>query len=156
VEIRRARYDDPAARELTAALAAELLERYAGRPGSGGEPPASDFDPPAGAFFLAVDEERALGCGGVSRYDASTAEIRRMYVSPRVRGRGLGRLILAALEAEAKELGYETIRLETGNLQPEAVSLYASHGFEPIDRYVPYVDDERSLCFEKRLTGGIL
>lgn len=155
MEIRRARYDEPAARELTAALAAELLGRYDGRPGSGGEPPAGDFDPPAGAFFLAADEKRPLGCGGVCRYDASTAEIRRMYVTPEARGRGLGRLVLAALEAEAKELGYETIRLETGNLQPEAVGLYLSHGFEPIDCFGPYVDDERSLCFEKRLTPAL-
>jgi GNAT superfamily N-acetyltransferase len=154
VEIRRARYDDPAARELTGALAEELLARYDGRPGSGGEPEAADLAPPGGVFLLAVDDEAAVGCGGVCRYEATTGEIRRMYVRPKARGRGIGRLVLASLEAEAKELGYEALRVETGNRQPEAVTLYLSHGFEPIDRYGPYVDDDRSLCFEKRLSRG--
>jgi GNAT superfamily N-acetyltransferase len=95
-----------------------------------------------------------VACGGVCRYDGRTGEIRRMYVAPEARGRGIGRLILAALEAEAKELGYEALQLETGNLQPEAVALYLSHGFEPIERYGPYMNDERSLCFEKRLSRG--
>jgi putative acetyltransferase len=152
VEIRRSRYDDPDARALDAALSDELLERYGGPPGSEGEPAAEDFDPPAGVFLLAVDEGRPLGCGGVCRYDETSAEIRRVFVVPKARGRGIGRLVLAALEAEAKELGYEAVRVETGKLQPESVGLFVSHGFEPIERHGPYAGDARSLCFEKRLT----
>ena len=85
------------------------------------------------------------------RYDETTAEIRRMYVAPAARGRGLSRLVLAALEDEARELGYSFVRLETGDRQPEAIKLYASSGFEPIPRYGSFADDPRSVCFEKRL-----
>jgi GNAT superfamily N-acetyltransferase len=74
-----------------------------------------------------------------------------MYVVPAARGRGLSRQILAALEEEARTLGYALVRLETGNLQPEAIALYASAGFEPIPRYGPYSSDDRSVCLEKRL-----
>jgi putative acetyltransferase len=74
-----------------------------------------------------------------------------MYVAPAARGRGLSRLLLAALEDEARQLGYSLVRLETGDRQPEAIKLYASSGFEPIPRYGPFVDDPRSVCFEKRL-----
>jgi putative acetyltransferase len=74
-----------------------------------------------------------------------------MYVVPAARGRGLSRQILAALEEEARTLGYALVRLETGHLQPEAIALYASAGFGPIPRYGPYSSDDRSVCFEKRL-----
>jgi putative acetyltransferase len=131
VEIRRENYEAFASQALVAALNAELLERYDGFDGSGGEEP--------------------VACGGVIRYDETTAEIRRMYVAPSARGKGLSRAVLAALEDEARRLGYEFVRLETGDRQPEAVKLYASSGFEPIPRYGPFVDDPRSVCFEKRL-----
>ena len=74
-----------------------------------------------------------------------------MYVAPSARGRGLSRAVLEALENEARQLGYEFVRLETGDRQPEAIKLYASSGFEPIPRYGPFADDPRSVCFEKRL-----
>lgn len=92
-----------------------------------------------------------VACGGLCRYDAETGEIRRMYVVPEHRGRGLSRQLLGALEGEASGLGYERVRLETGVRQHEAIGLYRSAGFEPIERYGPYVDDELSVCFEKRL-----
>ena len=74
-----------------------------------------------------------------------------MYVAPEARGHGIGRALLAALEGEARSLGYGSVRLETGRRQPEAISLYRSAGFEPIACYGPYVDDPRSVCFEKQL-----
>jgi putative acetyltransferase len=74
-----------------------------------------------------------------------------MYVAPESRGRGLSRALLAALEQEARGLGYSAVRLETGALQPEAIALYSSAGFEAIPCYGPYVDDPRSRCFEKTL-----
>ena len=92
-----------------------------------------------------------VACGGVCRHDAETAEIRRMYVVPAARGRGYSRLVLGALEDEARALGYKRVRLETGVRQDAAIGLYRSAGFGPIDRYGPYVDDELSVCFEKRL-----
>ena len=74
-----------------------------------------------------------------------------MYVAPGARGRGLSRRLLGALEAEALALGYSFVRLETGNLQTEAIGLYVSAGYGPIERYGPFANDPRSVCFEKRL-----
>lgn len=128
-----------------------MLERYDGRGGSGAPPRPEEFEPPEGAFVVAFEADAAVGCGGLCRYDDETGEIRRMYVAPERRGRGLSREILEALEEEARSLGYSAIRLETGNRQPEAVGLYRSAGYEPIPKYGSYVDDERSLCFEKAL-----
>jgi GNAT superfamily N-acetyltransferase len=150
-DIRTEPYDSDVTRPLTDALEAELKGRYGGQGGSGSEPPASDFEPPDGAFVVAELAGRAVGCGGVCRYDASIAELRRMYVAPAARGNGISRLVLAALEREARELGYRALRLETGSAQPEAIGLYASAGFRPIPRYGPYVGDSRSVCFEKEL-----
>jgi putative acetyltransferase len=90
-------------------------------------------------------------CGGVCRFEADTAEIRRMYIRPEHRGAGFSRLLLAALEGEARGLGYTRVRLETGVHQHEALALYRSSGFLEIPRYGPYVDDELSVCFEKPL-----
>lgn len=153
MEIRRENYGAPVPQELAAALEAELVGRYEGAVGSGPEPPASDFEPPGGVFLVVWDGEAALACGGVSRYDETTAELRRMYVMPGARRRGLSRALLAALEEEARSLGYVYVRLETGDRQPEAIGLYVSSGYAPIPRFGPFADDERSICLEKRLAS---
>lgn len=151
MRIRRESFDSDSARALADALEAELLATYDGEPGSGGLPEASIFEPPGGAFLVGRVRGEAVACGGIARYAETTAEIRRMYVVPEARGRGLSRLMLAALEDEALALGYSFVRLETGKLQAAAVGLYVSAGFGPIPRYGPFVDDPRSVCFEKRL-----
>ena len=74
-----------------------------------------------------------------------------MYVVPSARGLGLSRRLLAALEDEARALGYSLVRLETGKLQAAAIALYVSAGFGPIPRYGPFANDPKSVCFEKRL-----
>jgi GNAT superfamily N-acetyltransferase len=76
-----------------------------------------------------------VGCGGFKRLDERTAEIKRMYVSPRVRGHGLARRILVRLESGAKTAGYAVIRLDTGDKQPEALHLYRSAGYREIPDY---------------------
>ena len=151
MEIRRERFDSEAAHALAEALEAELLATYDGVPGSGGLPAASIFEPPDGAFLVGWVDGGAVACGGIARYDDATAEIRRMYVVPGERGGGLSRRLLNALEDEARKLGYSFVRLETGHLQTEAIRLYVSADYAPIDRYGPFVADERSVCFEKRL-----
>ena len=152
MEIRRERFDSETAMALADALEAELLATYDGDPGSGGLPAASVFEPAnGGAFLIGRVDGEALACGGVARYDGVTAEIRRMYVVPEARGRGLSRLVLEALEGEARALGYAFVRLETGRLQAAAIELYVSAGFAPITRYGPFAVDPRSVCFEKRL-----
>jgi GNAT superfamily N-acetyltransferase len=151
VEIRRERYDADGAQRLARELGEELLGRYDGVDGAGAEPPAADFEPPDGVFLVGSVEGAAVACGGISRYDDETGELRRMYVAPAARGRGLARALLEALEREAAALGYRRVRLETGDRQPEAIALYISRGYAVISRYGPYVDDERSVCFERRL-----
>jgi GNAT superfamily N-acetyltransferase len=151
VEIRRQNYGAPAAQGLVAALGAELLGRYDGVDGSGGEPSPSEFEPPDGGFLVVWEGEEPLACGGVCRYDEATAELRRMYVRPEARGRGLSRALLDAVEETARGLGYDFLRLETGDRQPEAIGLYVSAGYQPIPRFGPFAEDERSVCLEKRL-----
>ena len=152
MEIRRESFASETAKALADALEAELLATYNGEPGSGGLPAASIFEPEnGGAFRVGRIDGEAVACGGVARYDDVTGEIRRMYVLPAARGRGLSRRVLEALEAEARALGYSLVRLETGSLQAAAVGLYASAGFGPIPRYGPFANDPKSVCFEKRL-----
>ena len=150
MELRAELYGSAVARPLTDALEAELRERY-GEDGAGDEPGPDVFAPPAGHFVVAFEEGRAIACGGLARHDEREGEIRRMYVDPEARGRGLSRAILGALEDAARSLGYEALRLETGDRQPEALGLYASAGFERIPCYGPFAHDPHSVCFRKRL-----
>ena len=100
-------------------------------------------------FILRADGEPAA-CGGVQFYDG-WGELKRMYVRPGLRKRGLGRAILVHLENHAREAGSSVLRLETGIHQPEAIGLYQSVGFKRIPPFPPYRDDPLSLFFEKRL-----
>jgi GNAT superfamily N-acetyltransferase len=136
---------------LTTASVAEINGRYGGRPGSGPKPRPEEFQPPDGTFLLARLDEKAVGCGGISRLDATTVEVRRMYVAPEARGQGISRAVLERLLQEARDLGYTTVRLETGNRQSEAIGLYRGAGFQPIPCWGPFVEDPISLCFELQL-----
>jgi GNAT superfamily N-acetyltransferase len=142
------RLDDPAVVALTTASISEIDERHDGDPGSGPPPRAEDFLPPDGVFLLARLDGRPFGCGGFSRFDDTTAELRRMYVVPEARGHGLGKALVAWLLEAAREVGYTRTRLETGKRQNEALALYRSAGFSPIPCWGPYVDDPKSRCFE--------
>jgi putative acetyltransferase len=143
--------DDPTVRVLTEASTAEMNSHYAGRPGSGAKPQAHEFESPNGVFFLALRGGEAIGCGGLCRFDETTAEIRRMYVVPEARRQGVSRAILGALLDAGRELGFARALLETGYAQREAIGLYESSGFERIPCWGPYVTDERSVCFELQL-----
>ena len=130
---------------------AELTERHHGSPGSGSMPRPEYFQPPDGTFLVAFEDGAPIACGGVGRLDETTGELRRMYVLPAHRGRGLGRAILEELENAARTLGYTRMRLETGNEAPEALGLYTSSGYEPIPCWGPFASDPKSRCFEKGL-----
>jgi len=125
--------------------------RYEGEADIGPTREAAMFVPPDGVFLVVRDEGRAIGCGGVCRFDETRAELKRMYVVRDARGRGLGRLLLVALEDEARRLGYDGIVLETGDRQPEALGLYESAGYEPIPCYGVYATRALSRCYEKHL-----
>jgi GNAT superfamily N-acetyltransferase len=149
-----ARLDDPTVVALTTASIAEMNERHGGDPGSGPPPRAEDFLPPDGEFLLARLDGHPCGCGGFSRFDDTTAELRRMYVVPEARGRGVGKALVDWLLEAARKAGYTRARLETGNRQNEALALYRSTRFRPIPCWGPYADDPKSRCFEREISGS--
>jgi len=144
-------FDAPDVQALVTAQQAEMLELYEGEADIGPTREASMFVEPDGVFLVVRDGERAVACGGIARFDEMRGELKRMYVLPEARGRGLGRRVLVELEAEARRLGYRALVLETGDLQREALGLYESSGYERIPCYPPYDSRELSICFEKRL-----
>jgi len=97
--------------------------------------PGAELCPPSGWFFIARLDGRAIGCGAVRKLDETTAEIKRMWVDPAVRGRGVGRRLLAALESAAARLGCRLVRLDTSSHLPEALGLYRSAGYSEIPPY---------------------
>jgi len=100
---------------------------------------------------LAYQNEKPLGCGAIKECDASAMEVKRMYVSPEVRGKGIAARILLYLESWAKELSCTKCVLETGKRQPEAIRLYEKCGYNRIPNYGQYIGIENSVCFEKKL-----
>jgi GNAT superfamily N-acetyltransferase len=136
-----------------AALTLAQQEELRGHDGRGDIGPTRDaamFEPPDGVFLVGRADGRAVACGGICRFDDARAELKRMYVAPSARGRGHGRDLLVALEAEARRFGYTGIVLETGDLHLAAMRLYESAGYEPIPCYGPYAGQPISRCFEKR------
>lgn len=143
-------FDSPDVQALVQEQQAELR----GRDGAGDIGPTREawmFEPPDGVFLVSRSGRRAVGCGGICRFDETRAELKRMYVVPAERGHGLGRGLLEALEAEARRLGYTGIVLETGELQPESLGLYASAGYQAIPCYGVYAGRDWSRCFEKQI-----
>ena len=156
--IEPAALDDPDVAALIAALDADLDERYAADDDLEGEPDRAmlnllgpDVTPPAGALLLARLDGVAVGCGAVRPHDDESAEIKRMYVVPEARGRGIAAALLHALERTAAELGYRRLVLETGMRQPEAMALYESRGWEPIENFGAYRTSSLSRSFGKSL-----
>ena len=109
---------------------------------------------PGAGFVVAWLENEAVGCGAwrpLAPGNPKMAEIKRMFVEPKARGRGISRLILSELENCARADGYSLVRLETGLRQPNALRLYDSSGYQRIEPYGRYRDDPLSVCFEKKL-----
>ena len=140
VEIRPVDPNDPDARQCFRAYFAELE----GRSESGFDPEAGisaephELTPPAGCLLTAYLHSEAVGCGAVKHHPGEPSEIKRMWVSPSARGLGLGRRLLAELEALVVESGASRARLETNRALVEAISLYRSAGY----REVPAFNDE--------------
>jgi GNAT superfamily N-acetyltransferase len=105
------------------------------------------FAPPAGRLLLVVEEDAVLGCGGLRPIVPGVAEIKRMYLRPAARGRGLGRQLLDALLAAARQEGYREARLDTDGLMPAAPHIYRAAGFVPCD---PYPESEIPVEFHDR------
>lgn len=144
-------FDSPDARRLVAALDAGLAELYPPEQRFGPNLKAEHLEDGRGAFLVARDGDRAVGCGAVRLLDPTTAEAKRMYVEPDYRGKGVGRAVLAGLEAAARQLGVRRLVLETGVYQQAAISLYRRAGFTPVDCWGEYASSPTSICFEKKL-----
>jgi ribosomal protein S18 acetylase RimI-like enzyme len=103
------------------------------------------------AFFVVRLGGEAAGCGGVQIFGAEYGELKRMYVRPRFRGLGLGRRMLERLAKHGRASGIDTLRLETGIHQAEAIRLYETFGFSRRGAFGPYRDDPLSLFYEMRI-----
>jgi len=125
------------ARAAMADYFTELAQRFGEgfEPGDALDQAAVSFNRPRGVFVIARWEDQAVGCGAVQFLDADTAEIKRMWVSPGWRGRGLGHQLLAFLERAALQAACLRVVLDTNSALSEAIRMYSSHGYVPIDRY---------------------
>jgi GNAT superfamily N-acetyltransferase len=149
-------FGDPVVQALVAEIQQEFVVRYGGPD----ETPLdiTMFDPPAGAFLLGTLDGEPVAMGGwrrrpdvVALGGSVAAEIKRMYVVPAARGRGLARAVLAALESSARSSGADVMVLETGLKQPEAIALYESTGYVPVEGFGYYKDSPTVRYFGKRL-----
>lgn len=134
----------PPASELLAEMRAELNDVYETFSRLDNPPLSPDeLRPPGGAYLVGYDGSAAAAGGGLRRLDDGVAEIKRMFVRPAARSRGMARELLAALETAARELGYERVRLDTGPKQQHGLALYRSAGY--VD--VPPYNDNPFACF---------
>jgi len=149
--IQRAEILSPTAQTLINALNVELLGRYPEEGACHFRLDAQEVADGLGAFLIAFRWGTPVGCGAVRRIEVQTGEIKRMYVVPQERGRGVGRAILNAIETEARVLRLSRLVLETGVRQTEAQALYERTGFTRIPPFGEYIDSPLSICMAKSL-----
>lgn len=149
-------YLHPDAVFLTEQVQQEYVRRYGGTDKTPMDP--AEFDPPSGLFVVGYLDGEPVVCGGWRAHDSSEllfldgdAEIKRMYVTPAARGRGLARRLLAELERTAAAAGRLRAVLETGDAQPEAIGLYLSSGYTEITKFGLYRDEQGCVCYGKSL-----
>ncbi|MFC8799923.1 GNAT family N-acetyltransferase [Promicromonospora sp. NPDC057138] len=158
-------WDDPRAVALREAMTSDLAPRYADlweqrarlfAPAGPGELSTVPTAEEILVTWIALDGDQAVATGSLRRLGGTAAhpavihEVKRMFVRPTHRRRGLAAGVLAAVERSALDRGIDVLRLQTGIRQPEAVALYEREGWTRIDPYPPY-PAESSICFEKRL-----
>lgn len=97
------------------------------------------------------ENDIAVGCGAFREKEKDTVEIKRMFVHPDYRKKGIASTLLAALETWAAEINYKYTILETGKKQPEAINLYQKQGYQRIPNYPPYETMDNSVCMKKTL-----
>lgn len=101
--------------------------------------------------LVAYEEGVPVGCGAIRELTPEAMEVKRMYVLPELRGKGIATAVLGELETWSRELGYVKCVLETGKRQPEAIGLYKKSGYSITPNYGQYVGVENSVCFAKML-----
>lgn len=160
MELRTLALDHPDAQRLIAELQQEYVHRYGGQDTTPVD--RSEFAAPCGIFVVGYLDAVAVACGGWRAHQAGPefaegdAELKRMYVVPAARGRGLSRVLLAELERRAVVAGRRRLVLETGTQQPEAIGLYLSSGYTKISKFGLYRCSPRSRCFAKMLPVVVL
>lgn len=138
--------DDAELAGLLAAAFGELVAKYGARGRSHVREGAR--------YLVACVDGAAVGCGAVQPVDAGIGELKRMYVAPAARGRGVARSLLAALEELAGGTGVRTLRLATGERQPEAIAMYEKYGYVLSAPYGKYAAQRLTRCYEKRLPAA--
>ncbi|HEX3907718.1 MAG TPA: GNAT family N-acetyltransferase [Mycobacteriales bacterium] len=149
LQVRAEPYGSEAASALTARVQQEYVEMYGGPDRTPVDP--MEFSAPTGGFLVGYLDGLAVAMGGVRRHESDAIEIKRMYVAPEVRGRGLSRLMLRALEDLGRALGARRVVLETGERQPEAMRLYETSGYQRIDGFGHYRCQPLSVSYGKSL-----
>jgi len=150
--LRAVPYDDPLAQYLVGRVQQEYVERYGGPDAAVVDP--AEFLPPAGLFLVAEVDGVPAGCGAWRALPTGEAEIKRVYVEPSFRRRGLAQLIVAALEDGAARAGHASVVLNTGQEQPEALALYAMLGYVPVPGYGIYACAPGAVFLGKELADG--
>jgi GNAT superfamily N-acetyltransferase len=149
--IRREDIHAPVIARLFDALNAELSELYTEEGANHFELAADEVQEGAGALLVAWMGEEAVGCSAIRRLDSHTAELKRMYVVPGARGRGVAFELLRATEAEARKLSVKRLVLETGERQPEAIALAEKVGYVRIAPFGEYIGSPLSVCMGRTL-----
>ncbi len=136
VSLRAVPYDDPVAVDLVDRVQQEYVVLYGGPDEAVVDP--AEFVPPEGLFLVAEVGGEPAGCGAWRVYPPGGVEIKRVYVAPDFRRRGLAQLIVAELERSAAAAGHGSVVLNTGDRQPEAIALYTDLGYVPVPGYGVY------------------
>ena len=111
---------------------------------------AGEAHDPRLRFFVVEEHGELIGCGALRELEPGVAELKRMFVRRPFRGKGFGRQLLEQLERRAQDAGVHTLRLETGWMLEDALSLYRAAGYTEIPLYGEYIGSPYSLCMEKR------
>ena len=142
----------PAARWCVSQYFAELASRFEEGFDPGQSIPADDDElrPPRGAFLMASVDGEPVACGALKTISPGFASLKRMWVAGSMRGLGFGRRMLGALEDQARELGFTTLRLETNRALTEAISLYRNSGYAEVAAF--NADPYANHWFEKHIS----
>lgn len=146
--LRRTDSDDPDFKALVRLLDADLAERDGADHGFYAQ--FNKIDKIRHAV-VCYENDQPIGCGAIKAFSEEAMEVKRMYVSPDGRKKGIATRVLTELETWANELGYVRCVLETGKRQPEAIALYEKNGYQRTENYGQYVGVQNSVCFAKVL-----
>jgi GNAT superfamily N-acetyltransferase len=149
LRLRAVGYADPVAQQLVERVQQEYVVRYGGPDAAVVDP--AEFSPPLGLFLVAELDGAPAGCGGWRALGGGRAELKRMYVEPHARRRGVAQTLLAELERSAAAAGQRQLVLNSGPQQPEALALYARAGYTPVAGFGVYADEPGAVFLGKDL-----